>query len=43
MKNEKLKLMLNKVVEFNDPKAYEGKGCNFKAFKANLQKLVLKV
>jgi len=32
MKNEKLKLMLNKVVEFNDPKAYEGKGCNFKAF-----------
>lgn len=32
MENEKLKLMLNKVVEYNDPKAYGGKGCHFKAF-----------
>jgi len=32
MKNEKLKLLLNKVVEYNDPKAYKGKGCHFKAF-----------
>lgn len=32
MKNEKLELMLNKVVEYNDPKAYSGKGCHFKAF-----------
>jgi predicted HicB family RNase H-like nuclease len=32
MKNEKLKLMLNKVVEYNNPKAYDGKGCHFKAF-----------
>ncbi len=31
-KKEKLELMLNKVVEFNDPKAYKGKGCHFKAF-----------
>ncbi len=31
-KKEKLELMLNKVVEYNDPKAYKGKGCNFKAF-----------
>ena len=32
MKNEKLELMLNKVVEYNDPKAYGGNGCHFKAF-----------
>jgi len=32
MKNEKLELLLNKVVEYNDPKAYKGKGCHFKAF-----------
>lgn len=32
MKDEKLKLMLNKVVEYNDPKADSGKGCHFKAF-----------
>jgi len=32
MKNEKLELLLNKVVEYNDPKAYSGKGCHFKAF-----------
>jgi len=32
MENEKLKLLLNKVVEYNDPKAYGGKGCHFKAF-----------
>jgi len=32
MKNEKLKLMLNKVVEYNDPKANKGKGSHFKAF-----------
>ena len=31
-KKEKLELMLNKVVEYNDPKAYSGKGCHFKAF-----------
>lgn len=31
-KKEKLKLLLNKVVEYNDPKAYSGKGCHFKAF-----------
>ena len=32
MKNEKLDLLLNKVVEFNNPAAYDGKGCNFKGF-----------
>ena len=32
MKNEKLKLMLNKVVEYNNPKAHGGRGHNFKAF-----------
>jgi len=32
MKDEKLKLLLNKVVEYNDPKAYGGNGCHFKAF-----------
>jgi hypothetical protein len=32
MKNEKLELMLNKVVEYNDPKAHGGNGHNFKAF-----------
>ena len=32
MKNEKLKLLLNKVVEYNNPKANGGKGCHFKAF-----------
>ena len=32
MKNEKLKLLLNKVVEYNDPKDYSGNGCHFKAF-----------
>lgn len=32
MKDEKLKLMLNKVVEYNNPKADDGKGENFKAF-----------
>ena len=32
MKNEKLKLLLNKMVEYNDPKAYGGNGCHFKAF-----------
>lgn len=32
MKNEKLKLMLNKVVEYNNPKANKGKGSHFKAF-----------
>ena len=32
MKDEKLKLMLNKVVEYNDPKANKGKGSHFKAF-----------
>lgn len=32
MKDEKLKLMLNKVVEYNNPKAHGGRGHNFKAF-----------
>jgi hypothetical protein len=32
MKNEKLELLLNKVVEYNNPAAYDGKGCNFKGF-----------
>ena len=32
MKNEKLELLLNKVVEYNNPEAYGGKGCNFKGF-----------
>ena len=32
MENEKLELMLNKVVEYNNPKAHGGKGHNFKAF-----------
>lgn len=32
MKDEKLKLMLNKVVEYNNPKANKGKGSHFKAF-----------
>ncbi len=32
MKNEKLKLLLNKVVEYNNPKANDGKGRHFKAF-----------
>ena len=32
MENEKLKLLLNKVVEFNNPKANDGKGRHFKAF-----------
>ena len=32
MKNEKLKSLLNKVVEYNDPNAYGGNGCHFKAF-----------
>jgi len=32
MENEKLKLLLNKVVEFNNPKANGGKGRHFKAF-----------
>lgn len=32
MKNEKLKLLLNKVVEYNNPKANKGKGKHFKAF-----------
>jgi hypothetical protein len=32
MKNEKLELLLNKVVEYNNPEAYNGKGCNFKGF-----------
>lgn len=32
MKNEKLELMLNKMVEYNNPKANSGKGHNFKAF-----------
>jgi len=32
MENEKLKLMLNKVVEYNNPKSNDGKGRHFKAF-----------
>lgn len=32
MENEKLKLLLNKVVEYNNPKANDGKGKHFKAF-----------
>ena len=32
MKDEKLKSMLNKVVEYNDPNAHGGRGHNFKAF-----------
>ena len=32
MKDEKLKLMLNKVVEYNNPEAHGGRGHNFKAF-----------
>jgi hypothetical protein len=32
MKNDKLELLLNKVVEYNNPTAYDGKGCNFKGF-----------
>ena len=32
MENEKLKLLLNKVVEYNNPKANDGKGRHFKAF-----------
>ena len=32
MENEKLKLLLNKVVEYNNPKANSGKGRHFKAF-----------
>lgn len=32
MENEKLKLLLNKVVEYNNPKANKGKGKHFKAF-----------
>jgi hypothetical protein len=45
MKDEKLKSMLNKVVEYNDPKAYNGKGCNFKAFlyKNNIRGYYFKV
>lgn len=31
-KKEKLELMLNKVVEYNNPKANKGKGSHFKAF-----------
>ena len=32
MKNEKLELLLNKVVEYNNPAAFDGKGCNYKGF-----------
>lgn len=32
MENEKLKLLLNKVVEYNNPKDNKGKGKHFKAF-----------
>ena len=32
MKNKKLELLLNKVVEYNHPKGYDGNGCHFKAF-----------
>lgn len=32
MKKEKLELLLNKVVEYNNPKARDGQGCHFKAF-----------
>lgn len=32
MKKEKLELLLNKVVEYNNPDAYDSNGCNFKAF-----------
>lgn len=32
MKKEKLELLLNKVVEYNNPEAHNGQGCNFKAF-----------
>ncbi len=32
MKKEKLELLLNKVVEYNNPKANKGKGSHFKAF-----------
>ncbi len=32
MKNDKLELLLNKVVEYNNPAAYDGKGCNLKGF-----------